>query len=88
MLCCAVLYCLSCRVHFVFVVLFTAYGMWLLDQHYKVRVPVQWVTQRQALTVASRHSTDTLTTYCRATAASTRAASMCFHTVVLVCHLS
>jgi hypothetical protein len=24
------------RVHFVFVILFTAYGMWLLDQHYKV----------------------------------------------------
>lgn len=25
-----------CRVHFTYVILFTAYGMWLLDQHYKV----------------------------------------------------
>lgn len=38
---CVVLCCVSCRVHFVFVVLFTAYGMWLLDQHYKVKLPGQ-----------------------------------------------
>lgn len=29
--------CMCCRVHFSFVFLFVAYGMWLLDQHYKVR---------------------------------------------------
>jgi hypothetical protein len=46
-------------VHFCFVVAFTFYGMWLLDQHYKVRVRSSMLPSSRRMLWASSRQTCT-----------------------------